>query len=40
MKKLWIKFLIFLGLRSQCCGAKFEDFGYKYDYCTECGKKK
>ena len=36
---LLTRLIIWLGLRSKCCGAPTESYGYKREYCTKCDKK-
>lgn len=39
MKSVWLKFLIWLGYRSPCCGAKTWYWDWNNENCCKCGKR-
>ena len=40
MKNLWTKFLVLVGVRSKCCGARLYTVkGWGREYCESCDRK-
>jgi hypothetical protein len=38
-KKLWTKILMWLGFRSQCCGAEINEWDDHHFFCKNCDKR-